>query len=61
MISEYIADDGRVDVTVVAKQAGLNDFLPSNPPTETRPLPDVPLSAITPLNIVIQIVGSRGW
>ncbi|PIG80885.1 sterol glucosyltransferase [Aspergillus arachidicola] len=56
----YIADDGRVDVTVVAKQAGLSDLLPSNLPLETRPLPDVPPSAITPLNIVIQIVGSRG-
>ncbi|QMW46761.1 hypothetical protein G4B11_010216 [Aspergillus flavus] len=59
-VSTLVRNDGRVDVTVVAKQAGLNDFLPSNLPTETRPLPDVPLSAITPLNIVIQIVGSRG-
>ncbi|KAB8224498.1 hypothetical protein BDV33DRAFT_233433 [Aspergillus novoparasiticus] len=58
--STLVRNDGRVDVTVVAKQAGLSDFLPSNLPTETRPLPDVPPSAITPLNIVIQIVGSRG-
>ncbi|KAE8367533.1 hypothetical protein BDV27DRAFT_142686 [Aspergillus caelatus] len=58
--STLARDDGRIDVTVVAKQTGLNDYLPSNLPTETRPLPDVPLSAITPLNIVIQIVGSRG-
>ncbi|KAE8163335.1 hypothetical protein BDV40DRAFT_299465 [Aspergillus tamarii] len=58
--STFACDDGRVDVTVMAKQTGLNDCLPPNLPTETRPLPDVPPSAITPLNIVIQIIPLTG-
>ncbi|KAF4240524.1 hypothetical protein CNMCM6457_007102 [Aspergillus fumigatiaffinis] len=50
---------GQIDVTVKVKQPGLESLLPDNRSADSPPLPEVPLSAVKPLNIVIQIVGSR--
>ncbi|OQE69651.1 hypothetical protein PENNAL_c0130G04309 [Penicillium nalgiovense] len=53
-------DDGRVDVTFTAKQPGLEALLQSARLPEEQPSPGAILEAATPMNVVIQIVGSRG-
>ncbi|PKX88336.1 uncharacterized protein P174DRAFT_426102 [Aspergillus novofumigatus IBT 16806] len=51
-------EDGGIDVTVKVKQPGLESLLPDNRSADSPRLPEVPLSAVKPLNIVIQIVES---
>jgi hypothetical protein len=71
--SHSIADDDRIDLTFTANDAStLNSFLdariqkgrPSPPPSYhtnvENPLDHCKATSIPPLNIVIQIVGSRG-
>ncbi|GFF43221.1 unnamed protein product [Aspergillus lentulus] len=53
-------EDGRIDVTVKVKQPGLESLLPDNRSADSPRLPEVPLSAVKPLNTVMQIVGSTG-
>jgi hypothetical protein len=57
----FSLEDGRIDVTVKVKQPGLESLLPDNRSADSPRLPEVPLRAVKPLNIVIQIVRSRGF
>lgn len=59
-LSFAFLDDGRIDVTFRGKQSGLEDLLEATQLADLQPPPELHLEAESTLNIVIQIVGSRG-
>ncbi|KAK9847344.1 sterol glucosyltransferase [Penicillium brevicompactum] len=59
-LSTSTRDDGRIDVTFLEKEPGLDYLLQAIGPPERQPPPEIPFEAVIPLNIVIHIVGSRG-